>query len=152
MYIYYFLNNSYYIYLSIIFLLFNNIQKYYYIVKHVKINFKILKEENSSSSKSVATAKTLESLELKSKVNEFHGGWRVLWRLSEQTGDVYGYFFKSNSEIDKQIRESCQTKSICTFKFEYDNLDYDQIKNSLPKDFPGASFYGHIKKIVEIKN
>jgi hypothetical protein len=117
-----------------------------------KINFKILKEETSSSSKSATSAKTLESLELKTEVNDFNGEWKVLWRLSEQTGDVSGYFFKSNSEIDKRIQESCQVKSICIFKFQYDNLDYDQIKDKLPKDFPGASFYGEIKKIIDIKN
>ena len=86
------------------------------------------------------------------EVNDFNGEWKVLWRLSEQTGDVSGYFFKSNSEIDKRIQESCQVKSICIFKFQYDNLDYDQVKDKLPKDFPGASFYGEIKKIIDIKN
>jgi hypothetical protein len=111
---------------------------------------KDIKTSRNEIAKSEAVAKTLETLELKSKVNEFHGDWRVLWRLSEQTGDVYGYFFKSNSEIDKRIRESCQSESICTFKFEYDELGYDQIKDSLPKDFPGVSFYGEIKKIIDI--
>ena len=111
---------------------------------------KEIKTSRNEIAKSETVAKPLESLELKSKVNEFHGGWRVLWRLSEQTGDVYGYFFKSNSEIDKRIRESCQSESICTFKFEYDELGYDQIKDSLPKDFPGVSFYGEIKKIIDI--
>jgi hypothetical protein len=113
---------------------------------------KEIKTGRNEIAKSEAVAKTLETLELKSKVNEFHGDWRVLWRLSEQTGDVYGYFFKSNSEIDKRIRESCQSESICTFKFEYDELGYDQIKDSLPKDFPGVSFYGEIKKIIDIIN
>ena len=113
---------------------------------------KEIKTSRSEIAKSEAVAKTLETLELKSKVNEFYGDWRVLWRLSEQTGDVYGYFFKSNSEIDKRIRESCQSESICTFKFEYDELGYDQIKDSLPKDFSGASFYGEIKKIIDVSN
>jgi hypothetical protein len=117
----------------------------------IDINFDIQRKEKSISSKSDNVAKTLESLELKSKVNDFNGEWKVLWRLSEQTGDVSGYFFKASSEIDKKISQSCPVNSICTFKFEYDALDYDQIKDLLPKDFPGASFYGEIKKIVDIK-
>lgn len=106
----------------------------------------------SEIAKSDTLVKTLESLELKSKVNELNGDWRVLWRLSEQTGDLYGYFYKSNSDIDKRIRESCHVESICTFKFEYEDLGYDQIKDALPKDFSGASFYGEIKKIIDVSN
>jgi hypothetical protein len=110
------------------------------------------KNIRSEIAKSNTLAKTLASLELKSKVNELNGDWKVLWRLSEQTGDLYGYFFKSNSDIDKRIRESCQVESICTFKFEYEDLDYDQIKDALPKDFSGASFYGEVKKIIDVSN
>jgi len=95
---------------------------------------------------------SLETIELKSEVNDTNSDWKVLWKISNQTGDSSGYFFKTNSEIVKKIRQSCPLKSICTFKFEYDDLDYDKIKDYLPKDFSGASYYGEVKKVINVSN
>jgi hypothetical protein len=129
----------------------------YELIKEVEMTasgFKLKNDKTPANtiSQSNSSAAPLESIEFKSEVHEINSTWRVIWRLSEDTGDTYGYFFKSNSDIDKVIRQSCQTKKVCNFNFEFSDLDYEKIKDSLPKDFAGLSFYGEIKRIIEIKN
>ncbi len=129
----------------------------YELLKEVEITasgFKLKNEKIPANtvSQSNSSASPLESIEFKSEVYDINSTWRVIWRFSEDTGDNYGYFFKSNSDIDKVVRQSCQTKKVCNFKIEFSGLDYEKIKDSLPKDFADLSFYGDIKRIIEIKN
>ena len=129
----------------------------YDLIKEVEMTSSGFKLKNdripaNAISQSHSSAAPLESIEFKSEVYDINSTWRVIWRFSEDTGDNYGYFFKSNSDIDKIVRQSCQTKKVCNFKIEFSGLDYEKIKDSLPKDFADLSFYGDIKRIIEIKN
>jgi hypothetical protein len=129
----------------------------YDLMKEVEMTasgFKLKNDKTPANtiSQSNSSAAPLESIEFESEVHDINSTWRVILRPSEDTGDTYGYFFKSNSDIDKVVRQSCQTKKVCNFKIEFTGLDYEKIKDSLPKDFADLSFYGEVKRIIEIKN
>jgi hypothetical protein len=77
-------------------------------------------------------------------------GWRVLWRLSPETGDAYGYFFKKGSTPDTRISAACAVGDTCRFNIRYKDLSQEDIKDLLSDDSPGASYYGEITEVISI--
>lgn len=89
-----------------------------------------------------------EKISIVGSTNDLTDGWRVLWRSSEESGDNYGYFFRSGTDVDLKIKATCANTDVCTFNIEFVDLDAARVKSALGKDFPGASYYGEIVAVT----
>lgn len=106
---------------------------------------------DSVGSESVADASRAE-VSIVGSTNELADGWRVLWRSSEETGDTYGYFFRTGSEVDRKIQASCTNEQVCRFDIEFVDLDATRVRNALGENAGDISYYGEIVGVTVTRN